>query len=93
VNVTPTRCRAVTPLIGSLSALPSWIALWAVSGPQRGRHIGDGLRRLVEDVVALADLVPDVGERQEHVLARLDDVAVDAGLALERVARSVTCLA
>jgi hypothetical protein len=33
VNDTPTRCSAVTPLIGSFSALPSWIADDFVSWP------------------------------------------------------------
>jgi hypothetical protein len=35
---------------------------------------------LVEDVVALADLVADVRERQQQVLAGLDRLVVDAGL-------------
>jgi hypothetical protein len=33
VNDTPTRCKAVTPLIGSFSALPSWIAEVDASWP------------------------------------------------------------
>ena len=52
-----------------------------------------GFGRLVEDVVALAGLVPDVRERQQQVLARLDRLVVDTGLFISDSARSSTCLA
>jgi hypothetical protein len=46
---------------------------------------------LVEDVVALAGLVADVGERQQHVLAGLDRLVVDARLARQASASAPTC--
>jgi hypothetical protein len=50
---------------------------------ERLAHVEQDPGRPVEDVVALAGLVPDVAERQQHVLAGLDDLIVDAGLAAQ----------
>jgi hypothetical protein len=54
-------------------------------GAHRRGHVGEGLRRLVEDVVVLADAVADVGEGEKHVLALLDGQAVHAAHFLDVV--------
>jgi hypothetical protein len=51
----------------------------------RRREVEGGLRRPVEDVVALAGLVADVREREQQVLAALDRRLVDAALVLQRL--------
>ncbi len=44
----------------------------------RHRQVCDRARRLVEDVLALADLVADLREREEQILSSLDSLIVDA---------------
>jgi hypothetical protein len=51
---------------------------------ERGAHVSGGLRRLIEDLVALAGLVADVRERQQQVLSGLDRLVVNPRLAADR---------
>jgi hypothetical protein len=93
VNDTPTRRKAVMPLIGSFKRLPELDRRRLGVLAERHGHVAHDLRRLVEDVVAFAGLVPDVRERQQQVLARLGGLVVDPGLLQDRRGKVVTCFA
>jgi hypothetical protein len=62
-----------------LQRLPDPDHLRLQIGSERRRQVERRQCRLVEDVVAFADHVADVRERQQHVLAALDRLVVDAG--------------
>jgi hypothetical protein len=84
VKVTPDGPSALMPLTGSLSALPSCFdAGPCLPNPAADRSAAACVARS-KIVVALADLVADVLERQQHVGAGLDRLVVDAGLVADR---------
>jgi hypothetical protein len=80
VNETTDPLQRGDALHGSLSALPSWMALDFMSWPSATDMSFAIEGRLREDVVSSADLVPYVREGQEQVLAGLDGLVVDPGL-------------
>ena len=92
VKLTPTRVSAVRPLTGSFKALPTRTALRAHVLAHRDTEVERRLGGLVEYVVAFAGLVPDVAEREQHVLAGLDDLVIDAGLLEQRAGELVDVL-